>query len=83
MLCDAGVDLGKMDAAIERVAGALSSSGAGSAAANRRKVRVAQEPIDTVRSYCAVYVRKQAYCHFSPALIANLERHWVRQDRLS
>ncbi len=24
----------------------------------------------------AVYAREQAYCHFSPALIANLEKHW-------
>jgi thioesterase DpgC len=24
----------------------------------------------------AVYAREQAYCHFSPALIANLERNW-------
>jgi len=24
----------------------------------------------------AVYAREQAYCHFSPALIANLEKNW-------
>ena len=24
----------------------------------------------------AVYAREQAYCHLSPALIANLERNW-------
>jgi thioesterase DpgC len=23
-----------------------------------------------------VYAREQAYCHFSPALIANLEKNW-------
>ena len=83
LLCDELVDPGNMDAAIERIAGALSSSGVVSAAANRRAFRVTQEPIDTFRSYCAVYAREQAYCHFSPSLIANLERNWVRQDRLS
>jgi (3,5-dihydroxyphenyl)acetyl-CoA 1,2-dioxygenase len=25
--------------------------------------------------------REQAYCHFSPALIANLERNWNAKER--
>jgi thioesterase DpgC len=29
----------------------------------------------------AVYAREQAHCHFSPALIANLERHWDAANR--
>ena len=29
----------------------------------------------------AVYAREQAYCHFSPALIANLETHWNATQR--
>jgi (3,5-dihydroxyphenyl)acetyl-CoA 1,2-dioxygenase len=29
----------------------------------------------------AVYAREQAYCHFAPALIANLERYWNAQNR--
>ena len=33
------------------------------------------------RSYCAVYAREQAYCHFSPALIRNLEQYWDAQNR--
>jgi thioesterase DpgC len=28
-----------------------------------------------------VYAREQAQCHFSPALIANLERHWNAANR--
>jgi (3,5-dihydroxyphenyl)acetyl-CoA 1,2-dioxygenase len=59
----------------------LASSGVVSAAANRRAMRVAQEPLDLFRNYCAVYAREQAYCHFSPALIANLERYWNAQNR--
>ena len=27
----------------------------------------------------ATYAREQAYCHFSPALIRNLEEYWVRR----
>ena len=65
-----------MDAALERVVNGLTSSGVVSAAGNRRAFRITQEPFDTFRSYFAVYAREQAYCHFSPALIANLERHW-------
>jgi len=52
-----------------------------SAAGNRRAIRVAQEPFDMFRSYFAVYAREQAFCHFSPALIANLERYWNAQAR--
>jgi thioesterase DpgC len=29
----------------------------------------------------AVYAREQAICHFSPALIGNLERHWRASER--
>jgi thioesterase DpgC len=52
-----------------------------SAAGNRRALRVSQEPLDAFRRYMAVYAREQAYCHFSPALIANLERYWNAQNR--
>jgi thioesterase DpgC len=29
----------------------------------------------------ALYAREQAYCHFSPALIANLEKYWNASQR--
>jgi thioesterase DpgC len=29
----------------------------------------------------AVYAREQAYCHFSPALISNLEKNWHANQR--
>ncbi len=70
-----------MDAAIERVISRLTSSGAVGAVANRRAFRVIQEPIDAFRRYIAVYAREQAYCHFSSALIANLEQYWNAQNR--
>jgi thioesterase DpgC len=34
-----------------------------------------------IRRYLALYAREQALCHFSPGLIANLERHWNAQSR--
>jgi len=52
-----------------------------SAASNRRAFRIAQEPLDLFREYFALYAREQAYCHFSPALIENLERNWNAKDR--
>jgi thioesterase DpgC len=81
LICDEIVATGGMDAAIERVVKGLTTSGVVSAASNRRAIRIAQEPLDMFRAYFAVYAREQAYCHFSPALIANLERYWNAQSR--
>ena len=81
LICDEIVPTGEMDAAIERVVKGLTNSGVVSAAGNRRAFRITQEPLDTFRAYCAVYAREQAYCHFSPALITNLERYWNAQSR--
>ncbi|TMJ29109.1 MAG: enoyl-CoA hydratase/isomerase family protein [Alphaproteobacteria bacterium] len=81
LICDEIVEPGTMDAAIERVVAGLTNSGVVSAAGNRRAFRIAQEPFDMFRSYFAVYAREQAYCHFSPALISNLERYWNAQSR--
>src|SRR6516225_2704843 len=81
LICDEIVETGEMDAAVERVVKGLTGSGVVSAAGNRRALRVAQEPLDMFRAYFAIYAREQAYCHFSPALIANLERYWNAQSR--
>ena len=70
-----------MDAAIGRTVEMLTSAGAVGAIGNRRAFRVGLEPLDTFRRYCAVYAREQALCHFSPALIQNLERNWGAADR--
>jgi thioesterase DpgC len=76
LICDEIVPPAEMDAAIERTVTMLTSSGAVGAIGNRRAFRVAVEPLDLFRRYCAVYAREQALCHFSPALIDNLERNW-------
>ncbi|MFN0039139.1 MAG: enoyl-CoA hydratase/isomerase family protein [Burkholderiales bacterium] len=81
MICDEIVEPANMDMAIERVVENFTGSGVVSAAANRRGFRVTQEPLDLFRRYFAAYARDQAYCHFSPALIANLERHWDAKNR--
>jgi thioesterase DpgC len=81
LICDEIVETGEMDAALERVVGRFTSSGVVSAAGNRRAFRVTQEPLDMCRAYFSVYAREQAYCHFSPALIGNLERYWNAQSR--
>jgi thioesterase DpgC len=49
LLCDEVVETGEMDAAIERAVVRLSSVGIVSAAANRKALRVDQEPLDTFR----------------------------------
>ncbi len=81
LICDEIVEPADMDVAIERVARNFTGSGVVSAASNRRAFRVSQEPLDLFRRYFAAYAREQAYCHFSPALISNLERHWDAKNR--
>jgi thioesterase DpgC len=81
MICDEIVRPAEMDTAIDRVVEGLTSSGAVGAIGNRQAFRVAEEPFDTFRGYFAVYAREQAYCHFSPALIRNLEQYWDAQNR--
>jgi thioesterase DpgC len=80
-ICDEIVPDDTMDQALARVIAGLTSSGVVSAAGNRRAIRIAQEPFDMFRNYLAIYAREQAYCHFSPALIANLERYWNAHNR--
>ena len=52
-----------------------------SAAGNRRAMRVGQEPPGVFQAYMATYALEQAYCHFSPALIVNLEANWDAHRR--
>ncbi|MBV8412644.1 MAG: hypothetical protein JOY64_33820 [Alphaproteobacteria bacterium] len=81
MICDEIVEPGTMDATISRVIDRLTGSGVVGAIGNRRALRLAVEPFDTFRSYAALYAREQAHCHFSPALISNLELFWNAQNR--
>lgn len=81
MICDEIASPGEMDAAIEKTIQKMSGSGVVSAAGNRRAFRAGQEPLDVFRRYMAVYAREQAQCHFSPALIANLEKYWNAANR--
>ena len=77
LICDYIVKPDGMDAEIARLVGHVTGSGMVSAASNRRALRIAEEPLDAFRRYMSVYAREQAHCHFSPALIANLEKFWI------
>jgi thioesterase DpgC len=81
LICDEVVPPDQIDATIERVIERLTGSGQVGAIGNRRALRLAAEPFDTFRQYAALYAREQALCHFSPALIANLETFWNAQSR--
>jgi hypothetical protein len=81
LLCDEVVDPGALDQALADRIEALTSSGLINAAANRRVLRVGQEPLDLYREYMSSYAREQAYCHLSPALVRNLEQHWNAHRR--
>src|SRR5215470_4273269 len=81
MICDVIAPPDQVGQAVAKVCDDFTSSGVVSAAGNRRAFRVGEEPLDIFRRYMAVYCREQAYCHFSPALIANLEKHWNAAQR--
>jgi thioesterase DpgC len=81
MICDEVVPPEQMDGALDGIIDGLTNSGVVSAVSNRRAFRIGQEPLDLFRRYLALYAREQAYCHFSPALIANLERYWNAMQR--
>lgn len=81
LLCDEVVPPERIDAALEDVIVRMTTSGVVSSSSNRSALRIAQEPLDLFRQYMAVYAREQAYCHFSPALIRNLETFWNAAER--
>jgi thioesterase DpgC len=81
LIADEVVPASGIEAAIERSASEITSAGLTSLVANRRLLRLGQEPLDTHRMYMAWYAREQAYCHFSEALISNLERNWDARSR--
>jgi enoyl-CoA hydratase/carnithine racemase len=71
----------EMDVAIQRAAAKATGAGLISAGANRKAIRVAQEPRALLCEFLSLYCREQGDCHFSPALIANLERNWDAKSR--
>ena len=81
LICDEVVAPDDIEAAIDRVAERITGSGAVGTIGNRRALRLSVEPLDLFRRYAALYAREQAYCHFSPALIANLENYWNAQNK--
>jgi thioesterase DpgC len=81
LICDEVVAPEDIEATIDRVADRITGSGAVGAIGNRRALRFSVEPLDMFRRYAALYAREQAYCHFSPALIDNLEHYWNAQNK--
>ena len=77
MLVDEAHPEARLDGAVDAAVSAMIDSGVVSLAANRKALRVGQEPIETFRAYMAHFSLAQADCHFSPALVANLKSHWM------
>ena len=76
LICDEIVAPGEMDAAIERNAHQLVRAGMTSTVANRKALRVGEEPLSVFRRYYATYTRQQALCLYDPKLIDNLKHSW-------
>jgi thioesterase DpgC len=47
-----------------------------STVAQRKALRVAEEPLAIFRHYMATYARQQSRCIYDPKLIDNLEHSW-------
>jgi (3,5-dihydroxyphenyl)acetyl-CoA 1,2-dioxygenase len=80
-LVDEPVDERDVESVLAARIDALTNSGVVSVVANRRVMRIGQEPQDVFRQYMAEYARAQAHCHLSPALISNLEKNWDAANR--
>lgn len=80
-LVDEVVDAPAMDRALHARIDALADSGLVNAVANRRVLRIGQEPVDLFREYMAAFTVEQARCHLSPALLRNLEVYWNAHER--
>jgi (3,5-dihydroxyphenyl)acetyl-CoA 1,2-dioxygenase len=81
LICDEVVPAGEMDVAIERNAQQMMRAGLTSAVANRKALRVGQEPLSDFRRYFATYARQQSLCLSDPKLIENLEHSWKPASR--
>ncbi len=81
LIVDRVVPATAISAAIDETVEFLTGSGVVSTASNRRSLRVATEPLDLNRRYAATYAEEQARCHFSPALVDNLEKFWNADQR--
>jgi (3,5-dihydroxyphenyl)acetyl-CoA 1,2-dioxygenase len=81
LIADEVVADAEMDAALECAVTQLLSAGSTALIANRRALRIAQEPLDRFRRYMSLYASEQARCLYSPALIDNLERNWQAARR--
>jgi thioesterase DpgC len=76
-LCDEVAEPGDAGRVLAARVGALTDSGLVNATANRRVMRIGEEPLDVFREYMAAFALEQARCHLSPALVRNLEAHWI------
>ena len=81
LLCDEVVAPDELDAALRARIEALTDSGLINAVANRRALRIGQEPLDLYREYMSLYAREQAHCHLSPQLVHNLKQNWDADRR--
>lgn len=81
MLCDEVVPADRMDEAIARNTAQMVRGGFASTIANRKALRVGEEPLSAFRHYMAVYCWQQSQCLYDQDLIDNLERNWEPQKR--
>jgi (3,5-dihydroxyphenyl)acetyl-CoA 1,2-dioxygenase len=80
-ICDELVPAVKMEDAIARNAAQMVRGGLVSTIANRKALRVGQEPLSAFRHYMTVYSWQQGLCLYDKDLVDNLERSWQPEKR--
>ena len=81
MICDEVIDPAEMDQTIARVIDRLTGSGAVGAIGNRRALRLVGRAARHLPPLRRALCPRAGLCHFSPALISNLELFWNAQNR--
>jgi thioesterase DpgC len=83
LVVDEVVEADAVGGTVDRAAELLTRVGMTALRANRKTLRVVNEPLDRFRRYMSAYAYQQARCLYSPGLIANLERSWGAAQRRS
>ncbi len=69
----------QIDPAISRIVDQISASGVKGMISNKKAFRCGVEPLETFRTYMAMFSQQQAHCMYDDEIIENLEQFWMKK----